>query len=114
MDSPVQVLWKDPSGTEMSVHGRTVDISETGLRIKVPVPIEKGVYVGFNASKVPLQGTASVRSCKRQGGSPIWSAWNSAGICAGNPKQAPDRGTNRKAEFAASNLSIQANPSDAV
>jgi len=66
MDSPVQVLWKDPSGTEMSVHGRTVDISETGLRIKVPVPIEKGVYVGFNASKVPLQGTASVRSCKRQ------------------------------------------------
>ncbi len=67
MDSPVQVLWRGPSGTEMSVNGSTVDISEAGLRIKVPVPIEKGVYVGFNASKVPLQGTASVRSCKRQG-----------------------------------------------
>ncbi|HUJ51881.1 MAG TPA: PilZ domain-containing protein [Bryobacteraceae bacterium] len=67
MDSPVQVLWRDPSGTEMSVNGRTVDISEAGLCIKVPVPIEKGVYVGFNASKVPLRGTASVRSCRRQG-----------------------------------------------
>ena len=49
-----------------SSTARTVDISEAGLRIKVPVPIEKGVYVGFNASKVrckarPRCGAANAR-----------------------------------------------------
>jgi hypothetical protein len=37
------------------------------MRIKVPAAIDKGVYVTFSALKLPLQGTASVRSCKQQG-----------------------------------------------
>lgn len=67
MDSPVQALWRDRSGSDNSVNGRVVDVSALGIRIRVPAPIEKGAYVTFNASKVPLQGTGSVKSCKQQG-----------------------------------------------
>lgn len=67
MDSPVQALWRDRSGVDNAVNGRVVDVSETGIRIRVPAPIDKGAYVTFNASKVPLQGTGSVKSCKQQG-----------------------------------------------
>jgi PilZ domain-containing protein len=63
----VQVHWKDRSGTDSSANGRTIDISEVGMRIKLPAQIDQGVYVTFIASKVPLRGTASVRTCKQQG-----------------------------------------------
>lgn len=67
VDSPVQVLWKDRAGGDNSVNGRVLDVSETGMRIKVPAAIESGAYVTFLANKISLQGTGSVRSCKRQG-----------------------------------------------
>ena len=67
VESPVQLLWKDRSGVDSSANGRTVDISDAGMRVRSPVPIDRGVYVTFNATKVPLQGTGSVRDCKRQG-----------------------------------------------
>ena len=67
VDSPVQALWRDRSGSDNAVNGRVVDVSELGIRIRVPAPIDKGAYVSFNASKVPLHGTGSVKSCKQQG-----------------------------------------------
>lgn len=67
VESPVQVLWTDSSGTDKSVNGRTVDISEQGIRIRTPEPLVRGTYVTFLAAKVPLQGRASVRSCRQQG-----------------------------------------------
>ena len=67
LDSPVQVLWRDRSGTDRSANGRIVDVSELGMRIKLPAAIEKGVYINFNAHKIPIQGAASVRSCRAQG-----------------------------------------------
>jgi len=67
LDSPVQVLWRDRSGVDNTVHGRVIDVSELGIRIKVPAAIDKGVYVTMHAAKVPLQGTAAVKSCKQQG-----------------------------------------------
>jgi len=67
VDSPVQALWRDRSGGDNAVNGRVVDVSELGIRIRVPAPIDKGAYVTFHASKVPLQGTGSVKSCKQQG-----------------------------------------------
>jgi PilZ domain len=67
VDSAIQVLWRDRSGTDNTVNGRVIDVSEAGIRIKVPAPIEKGVYVTMSAPKVPLQGTGSVKSCRQQG-----------------------------------------------
>ena len=67
MDVPIQIHWKDRSGSDNSANGRTIDLSAVGMRIKVPAPIDKGVYVSFNAPKVPVQGSASVRTCKQQG-----------------------------------------------
>lgn len=37
------------------------------MRIRVSAPIDKGVYVSFNAAKVPLQGTGAVKNCRQQG-----------------------------------------------
>ena len=67
VESPVQALWRDRSGADNAVNGRVVDVSESGIRIRVPAPIEKGAYVTFHASKVPLHGTGSVKSCRQQG-----------------------------------------------
>jgi hypothetical protein len=67
VESPVQALWRDRSGADNAVNGRVVDVSEMGIRIRVPAPIEKGAYVTFHASRVPLQGNGSVKSCRQQG-----------------------------------------------
>ncbi|HLG99146.1 MAG TPA: PilZ domain-containing protein [Bryobacteraceae bacterium] len=67
VESPIQVLWTDSSGVDKSVNGRTIDISEEGLRVKTPEPIDRGTYVTFSAPKIPLRGRASVRSCRQQG-----------------------------------------------
>ncbi len=63
----MQVHWRDRSGIDSAANGRTIDISEVGMRIKLSARIDPGVYVTFSASKVPLRGTASVRTCKQQG-----------------------------------------------
>ena len=59
--------WKDRSGQEKFAKARSLDISERGMRIEVPEPLEKQAYVTLRSSALSLQGTASVRSCTRLG-----------------------------------------------
>lgn len=63
----VEVTWKDRYGQEKFAKARTLDVSELGMRIEVPEPLEKLAYVTFRSSALALHGSASVRSCVRQG-----------------------------------------------
>jgi len=63
----VQVMWKDRDGGDKYANARTLNISELGMRIEVPEPLQERSYVILRCDKLKLSGTASVRSCQRKG-----------------------------------------------
>lgn len=64
----VQMVWKDRrSGEDKYMNGSTVDVSESGLRLQVREAIETQTYVTLQCASLGIHGTASVRSCSRQG-----------------------------------------------
>ena len=65
--APVQVMWKDRSGGDKYANARALDISESGMRIEVPEPLQERSYVTLRSDKLKLNGTASVRTCIRNG-----------------------------------------------
>jgi hypothetical protein len=62
----VQIIRTDRWGVDKLINGRTVDVSNAGMRIEVPEPIETETYVTL-CSALGLQGRAAVRSCIRKG-----------------------------------------------
>jgi hypothetical protein len=66
-ESTVQIVWKDRAGVDKYVNGGTLDISPSGMRVEVSVPIDKQTYVTLQCTALGLHGTASVRSCTRKG-----------------------------------------------
>jgi PilZ domain-containing protein len=65
-NAPIRLMWKDRFGGDKFANGRVLDVSEEGMRIELPIQIEERIYVTFRADTIPLNGTASVRSCVRQ------------------------------------------------
>ncbi len=63
----VQIMWKDRNGGDKYANARALDISESGMRIEVPEPLAERSYVAIRADKLKLNGTASVRTCLRNG-----------------------------------------------
>jgi len=63
----IEVTWKDRYGQEKFVKARTLNVSESGMKIEMPEQLEKLAYVTFRSHALSLHGTASVRSCTRQG-----------------------------------------------
>jgi hypothetical protein len=63
----VKIMWCDASGHDKFANATALDISETGLRLKVPeaVPVQSCITMRSEALK--LQGQASVRHCSRLG-----------------------------------------------
>jgi hypothetical protein len=61
------MVWKDRSGVDRFVNGKTVDVSPTGIRVEIADPIDKQTYVTLRCVGLGLQGAASVRSCTRKG-----------------------------------------------
>ncbi len=62
----VEVTWKDRAGQEKFAKARTLDISESGMRVEMPEALDKQTYVALRSNSLSLHGTASVRSCTRQ------------------------------------------------
>jgi hypothetical protein len=60
-------VWKDRTGEDKYVTGRSLDISASGLRVEVSHPIDKQTYVTLQCAALALHGTASVRTCARKG-----------------------------------------------
>ena len=67
LDAAVQLSWTDRNGHETFANARLVDISESGMRVLMPEHLAEQTYVSFRAYQLNLQGTASVRRCRRQG-----------------------------------------------
>ena len=65
--SPVQIIWKDRQGLDKFVNGRILDVSESGMRVEVPEPLDKQTYLTLQSIALGLHGSASVRSCTRKG-----------------------------------------------
>ena len=65
--SVVQLVWKDHLGNEKYTKARTLDISQSGMRVEVPEQIPKRSYVTFRADELSLHGTGSVKSCHGKG-----------------------------------------------
>jgi hypothetical protein len=78
--SPIQLVWKDRTGVDKYVMGRTLDISPSGMRIEISEAIEKQTYVTMQCAGLALHGTASVRSCTRKGMKYIVGLEFSAGL----------------------------------
>jgi hypothetical protein len=65
--APVQVAWKDRQGGDNVIRGTIIDVSESGIRIELPEPLEKQTYVTLQSVSLGLHGSASVRTCTRKG-----------------------------------------------
>jgi hypothetical protein len=65
--SPAHIGWNDRRGEDKFINGRTMDISESGIRIEVPEPLDKQTYITLQCSALGLHGRASVRCCIRKG-----------------------------------------------
>ncbi len=63
----MHLAWKNQQGNEEYASGRTVDISEAGMRVDLSLPVKVGTYVNFRSENFSLHGSASVRSCVRKG-----------------------------------------------
>jgi hypothetical protein len=62
----VRISWEDARGPHFSM-GRCIDISETGLRIELPVSIPLHTAVMLTAERIGLSGSASVKHLARFG-----------------------------------------------
>jgi hypothetical protein len=78
--APTSIVWNDRMGGDKFVNGRTVNVSQSGIRIEVPEPIEKQTYVTVQCLALGLHGRASVRSCARKGGKYLLGLEFSAGL----------------------------------
>lgn len=65
--APVQLVWKDRQEIDRFMNGLILDVSESGIRVELPDPLERQTYVTLRSASLGLHGTASVRSCVRKG-----------------------------------------------
>jgi hypothetical protein len=60
-------MWCDTSGNDKFANATALDISETGVRLKVPEALTVQSCVTLRCENLKLQGQASVRYCSRMG-----------------------------------------------
>jgi hypothetical protein len=64
---PVQLSWTDRAGNQKFAYAKILDVSESGMRVEAGESLAKHAYVALRAERIALQGSASVRSCTKQG-----------------------------------------------
>ena len=67
LSAPVEVSWKYSPSLECHSHGRSLDVSDGGLKIELPDPLNVSERIRFRFYRGHLAGTASVRYCNRVG-----------------------------------------------
>ncbi len=63
----VKIMWCDASGHDKFANALALDISETGMRLKVPEPLAVLSCVTLRSESLRLHGQASVRHCSSFG-----------------------------------------------
>jgi cytochrome c peroxidase len=95
--SIVQIVWKDHLGNEKYTKARTLDVSQSGMRVEVPERIPERSYVTFRSDELSLQGTGSVRTCHGKGIKFVVGVEFSAGM-KWQPKSEPAESTGEEVE----------------
>ena len=65
--APVQVSWRDRLGNEKFACAEILDVSQAGMRVKVPESVVEQTLVTLRSDRLALHGRASAKSCVRQG-----------------------------------------------
>lgn len=63
----VRVIWTDSRGEPQYLAGKTVDISERGIRVELPQPVPVRTHIGLRSESLGLACSGSVRHCGRRG-----------------------------------------------
>jgi len=63
----VKIMWCDASGHDKFANATALDVSPSGMRVKVPEPLRVQSSVTLHSVKLKVQGQASVRYCSRFG-----------------------------------------------
>lgn len=63
----VKIMWCDASGNDKFANALALDVSETGVRLKVPEALAVQSCVTLRSENLKLHGQASVRHCSRLG-----------------------------------------------
>ena len=62
-----RAVWADPSGQDKWAIVRIFALSDSGVRMELPAPVEARSLISFSSDDMKLQGQATVRFCRRQG-----------------------------------------------
>ena len=62
----VMLNWIDHDGNSRTSRGECLDISESGIRVRVKLALAVRTYVTVKFENANLHGAASVRSCVRE------------------------------------------------
>ena len=60
-------MWTDRAGQSKWAMVRIYDLSESGVRLELPEPVEGRAVINFSSDDMTVQGQATVRFCRRQG-----------------------------------------------
>jgi hypothetical protein len=60
-------MWTDHTGEPRYARVRIFDMSESGVRLELPEPVEGRAVISVCSDDMKVQGQATVRFCRRQG-----------------------------------------------
>ena len=63
-----EISWRDSSGNNKWVKAKGVNVSESGLLMEVPVPLQRGTTVSLRCPAERIHGIVSIRSCTSHSG----------------------------------------------
>ncbi len=64
---PVRLSWQDARGVACYALGKSLDVSEGGLRIECTEPIPSAAVVSLRAERLQISGSATVKHIVRRG-----------------------------------------------
>ncbi len=63
----VRLHWLTPDGSSVQISGQCLDISKTGMRVKLERKVEPGLMVRVESPDFHLAGVAYARRCQLSG-----------------------------------------------
>jgi len=67
MRSNVRASWQDAAGRAKFTIARALDLSETGIRIELPEPVDQRSIISVQSDRIGLAASGTVRYCNRCG-----------------------------------------------
>jgi len=68
MSGNFRILWQDSDGREIISRAQIVDVSGTGMKLRVEEKVPVNTYVSYNDVTLGICGRGSVRYCRFEKG----------------------------------------------